>query len=43
MASDDENVVGTRFVHEKGGTAFATNCFVVRETVLYWDVAEYRW
>lgn len=41
MASNDGNVVATRSAHEDGGSTFATNRFVVRAIVPYWDVARY--
>lgn len=43
ITSDDEDAAATRLVHEKRGSTFATNCFVVRDIGPCRDVAEYSW
>lgn len=39
--TDDGDVVATHMMHEERGSTTATDRYVVRESVFYWDVAEY--
>lgn len=42
MASGDEDAAGLRSADEERGSTSATDCSMVRETLLHWDLAKYR-